>query len=47
MEELPTDRTEIIMTTFMTDGSTSMPAFCMDMTKGDALACVIYVEKGF
>ena len=38
MDELPTDKTEIMTTTFITDGSPEMPAFCMDMTKGDALA---------
>lgn len=38
MAELPTLRTEIMMTTFMTPGRTWMPAFSIEMTKGDALA---------
>jgi hypothetical protein len=37
MDELPTERTEIMMTTFMTEGRTLIPAFWMDITKGDAL----------
>lgn len=37
MDELPTDRTEIMMTTFMTEGRTEMPAFWIEITNGDAL----------
>jgi hypothetical protein len=39
--ELPTDRTAMRMTAFMTDGRTSMPASSMAMTKGDALASAL------
>ena len=38
MAELPTLRTAIMMTTFITPGKTCMPAFSIEMTKGDALA---------
>lgn len=38
MEELPTDSTAIMMTTFMTESRPLMPASLMAMTKGEALA---------
>jgi hypothetical protein len=38
MDELPTESTAIMMTTFMTDGRPTMPAFWMAMTNGEAAA---------
>jgi hypothetical protein len=38
MEELPTLRTAIMMTTFITEGIPPMPAFLTAMTKGEAFA---------
>jgi len=38
MEELPTLRTAIMMTTFIIEGTTEMPAFLTAITKGEALA---------
>ena len=38
MDELPTDRTAIMMTTFITLSRPEIPAFLMAMTKGEALA---------
>ena len=41
MDELPTDNTAIIMTTFMTESSPPIPAFLIAMTNGDADASAL------
>ena len=38
MEELPTERTAIMMTTFIIESRPVIPALLMAMTKGEALA---------
>ena len=38
MEELPTERTAIMMTTLKTEGRPSIPALTMEMTNGEAVA---------
>ena len=38
MEEFPTERTAIMMTTFITEGRPAIPASLIAMTKGEAFA---------
>ncbi len=41
MDELPTERTATSMMAFMTEGNTWMPAFWIEITKGDAAALAL------
>jgi hypothetical protein len=41
MEELPTERTDMRMTTFMIEGRTVIPASLMAMTKGEVAALAL------
>lgn len=41
MLELPTERTEIMITTFITEGRAASPAFWIEMTNGEALEVLV------